>query len=40
MGVGELYTIRSDKDLDRTVATGGSGGQLAIWDLESSERVL
>lgn len=40
MGVGELFCLKCDNDLDKTIATGGSEGQLAIWDLESSERVV
>lgn len=40
MNVGELYTLKSGVDLEKTIACGGSEGQLAIWDLESSSEVV
>lgn len=40
MEVGELYALKSGTDLEKTIACGGSGGQLAIWDLESSKEVV
>ena len=36
---GELFTMQFCRDIPWVLATGGSRGELAIWDLSESERI-
>ena len=38
-GVDQLYCIEFYKDAPFVLATGGMGGELAIWDTEENENV-
>lgn len=36
---GELFTLQFCRDIPWVIATGGSKGELAIWDLSESQRI-